>query len=417
MRPRTFIMIIVLLLLVAVAVVLFIARSSGGGPLANLVGGGDQSGEVVDNTDSPAENGEPGVPLPTPTPEINLVQVVVAKTDLPVGTQLRPDLLDTEFRPSTNVALVGGYTFTDPIDLVNEIVKVDISQGQAILQPMLAVNPNDLAQFGSDLSLYVENGRLAVAFPINALSGAAYAMRPGDYVDIIMSLLLLEVDEEFGSPLPNNVVRIDTEALIDGTNFVQGGATTQGRLELVPELDLVAEIVPGLPSDDPIANAYLANYERGEQIPRRVTQHTIQQAEVLWIGTWNDQRADELPERDPLAEQLGTQEVDANGNPIIPTPTPVPQRVDNPPDVVILSMTHQDALALKWALETGIDITLALRAQGDNTTFATNSVSLPQIVEQGGLIRPEPTEFVLSPPWQEVPVPHLPIFAPGAPTE
>lgn len=405
MRPRTFILLILVLLVGAAAVLLVIARTSGGGPLAGLVGGGeDQPSGIVEEGETAAETDGDGVaaptPLPTPTRGVNLTAVVVAKTDLPIGTQLRPDLLDIEFRPDSNIALQGNYTFDDVTNLSGEFIRVPVSKGQAILQPMLALNASDLGQFGSDLSLYVSSGRVAVAFPINTLTGAAYAMRPGDLVDILMSLTAVRADEDFNTPLPNQDVRIDVQALAAGGSFVQGEAGIFGRLELVPELDLVAEIVPGAVA--------LPGMEENQQIPRRVTQLTIQQAEVLWVGTWEDPRDVPPPDEEETDEAAGEGETTA-----VPTPTPVPQRFDNPPDVVILNMPAQDALALKWALEVGLDSTLALRAQGDNTTFTTTSVSLPQIVEQGGLIRPEPGEFLLAPPWEEVPVPFLPADPPG----
>ena len=93
-----------------------------------------------------------------------------------------------------------------------------------------------------------------------------------------------------------------------------------------------------------------------------------------------------------------------------PTPTPGPEneRPEAQPDVVILSLTSQDALTLKWALDTGIDIDLVLRAQGDNSLFVTTGVSLPQIVEQGVLTIPEPAEVGLEPRVDQVPTPGVP---------
>ncbi|RMD52035.1 MAG: hypothetical protein D6835_02600, partial [Candidatus Thermofonsia bacterium] len=118
MRPRTFILLILVLLVGAVAAVLLIARSSDGGLLSNLGGDNQPAEDVVIEDGVPVtDGGEDGSfqpqPLPTPTPVINLVPVVVAKTDLPVGTQLRPDLLTVEERPDSNIALQGGYTFDD----------------------------------------------------------------------------------------------------------------------------------------------------------------------------------------------------------------------------------------------------------------------------------------------------------------
>jgi hypothetical protein len=55
-----------------------------------------------------------------------------------------------------------------------------------------------------------------------------------------------------------------------------------------------------------------------------------------------------------------------------------------------------------------VNVDLVLRSQGDNTVFATTSVSLPQFVEQGVLTVPEPAEFGLEPRVDLVPTPGVP---------
>ena len=92
---------------------------------------------------------------------------------------------------------------------------------------------------------------------------------------------------------------------------------------------------------------------------------------------------------------------------LVPTPTPLPVRLEATPDIVILSMPAQDALALKWSLERGLDIDLALRAPGDTTVFATNSVSLPVLVDNGALRIPEKSEFGVDPSMSQLEFPTL----------
>ena len=95
-----------------------------------------------------------------------------------------------------------------------------------------------------------------------------------------------------------------------------------------------------------------------------------------------------------------------------PAPAPTKQRPEDAPDLAILSMSAQDALALKWALETGIDIRLVLRAQGDNSVFATTSVSLPQVFDQGFLTPPEPADVGLEPRIDRLQPPSVPVNPP-----
>ena len=152
------------------------------------------------------------------------------------------------------------------------------------------------------------------------------------------------------------------------------------------------------------------NDERDEQTER---------GEVLWVGTWRDtdEPLVEVPlvpdARPPEGEQTSEGEEEAAPRqPAAPTAVPTLAspfaRRDLRPDVVILSMAAQDALTLKWALDRGLDIDLALRAQGDNSIFVTTGVSLPQLVEQGGLLIPERGDFDAHPRADDVEPPSLP---------
>lgn len=391
MRPRTLILLVVVLIVGAGVVLLLLFRDTDNGPLSFLSRGDDeQTAESTPVPSEPSEGEEETGPLPTPTPAVRFEPVVIARADLPVGERIRADLIDVVSRPEDNVAVIAGVTFSDPEEVIGQIVKVAVSRGQEILKPMIALSPSDIGSLGSDLSLYVDQGRVAVAFPINELSGAAYAMRPGDKVDALMSLTVLRVDEEFQTKRPNVWERVFEPALTAGEAFLFP-PTTEGRLELIPVINTIAVIGPG---------------EGEEQIPRRVTQLGTQQMEVLWVGTWNDPRT-ALEQQFPADADKSPPESDAIGSDANP-PVPTKVRPEDNPDVVVLSMTAQDALVVKWALENGLNVDLALRAQGDNSVFATTSVSLPQIVEQGILSIPETGEFSPEPRIDQLTPPEVP---------
>jgi Flp pilus assembly protein CpaB len=393
MRPRTFILVILVFVLIAVAAVLI---------YINLIGnGGDGNGDTAGDTPT-GETGEGPIteatPIP-PTPALRLETVVIARVDLPVGTRLTMDLLELEQRPNTNIALQGSYHFATIEELEGRITRVDIQKGDAVLAPMVALQATDLATFGSDLSLYVDRGKVAVAFPVNERSGAAFAMRPGDMVDIMMTASVIDLDPDFKTALPNVLEILDQLDLFSGLFFPP---IPQGRLEFIEEFNQIIHIVPK--SDEGAA----ADSEEGfgRSIPKRVTQLTIQQAEVLWIGTWQDRQQLEREQAAASEEAATGIETEA----VLPTPTPLPERNLSEPflDVVILSMPTQDAIALKWAFERGLDIDLALRAQGDIQSFVTTSVSLFEIVEQEGLLVPQLPDFDLQPRADELLPPSLP---------
>ncbi len=425
MRPRTFILLIAVLLIGALAVVLVIANNSDGGLLAGLGRGQattDGPTQPVDDTGS--ESGlEPGIPVPTPTPKPGFQRVVVTKIDIPIGTRITEDLIEIKSRPDTNIAVQGGYTIEDPDEVIGKIARYDIAKGQEIIRDMLAVNATDMGSLGSDLALYIDQGDVAVAFKIDQLSGAAYAVRPGDLVDMLMTLRLIEIDPEFRTALPNFVQRVIDPELRQNGQFLIEDITPQGRLEFIEEIGQVAEIIP--------SSIYIEgqDFEPGSPIPKRVTQLTIQQAEVLWVGTWKTPEEILAAEQENIAQTAPVDSTLATDiEETAPSVEEEPKRCINTltgeltacpvvrralrPDVVILGMSSQDALALKYAIERGIDIDLALRAQGDLSNFVTTSVSLPQIVEQGGLTVPPPADFDLHPRPEEIVIPSLPAQPP-----
>ena len=127
-------------------------------------------------------------------------------------------------------------------------------------------------------------------------------------MDAFMSLTMVDLDPEFQTELPNVLQRVDETALQEGGEFLFP-PTSEGRLELVPVINTVASIGPG---------------SGEEPIPRRVTQLTLQQMEVLWVGSWRDPRRGFLQEFDadievqPDPATLGEEEAPP------PTPTPAP---------------------------------------------------------------------------------------------
>jgi Flp pilus assembly protein CpaB len=387
MNRRAFILLILVLFVLAIVVVLYIALQSGGVP--GISTNNDTPAIVSSEGDAPDDVGSndmQAAPLPQEEePVLTLTTVVVAAADLPPGTRLTEALLQTENRPSNNIAITGGYTFNDPEDLIGRIVKVYVPRGEAILNPMIAINTNDLANLGSDLALYIDQGNVTIAFPIDRYSGVAFALRPGDFVDVMMTARMVRTDPEFRTQLPNITQRVIQSRLLEGQQFLFP-EMPQGRLQFIDDIGQTAEIIPSTVSLE------AQDFDAGDPIPKRVTQLTIQQAKVMWVGTWRE------PTPDPEAAEAGP---DA-------TPTPLPVRLVDQPDVVLLSMPLQDALVLKWAMERGVFINLALRAPNDRDIYNTTAVSLPVIVDQGALAEPVPSEFDFHPRADEVPVPSIP---------
>ncbi|MEW5961344.1 MAG: RcpC/CpaB family pilus assembly protein, partial [Chloroflexota bacterium] len=154
------------------------------------------------------QGGGGGVPLlsqPTPTPlpvlpedqGVPTTQVIVALQPIGRGASFVQGSIGRRDWPANNVP---PDIIADEAETIGKVAKTEIVQGQVIVRSMLA----DLAGAG-EASFQVPAGRVAVAYPINRQTSVAYAVQPGDYVDILVTAFFVDVDEEFQTTLPNKL--------------------------------------------------------------------------------------------------------------------------------------------------------------------------------------------------------------------
>jgi len=342
---RVGLIIIVLIILVLVVVVGVIAL-----------------GSIFNGSNTPASNGNPTQEAPTPVPQ---TQIIVAQHDIRRGARLTQDDVQAADWPDSmippNAYTVGSTPDQPGLEQIDgKIARVDILANQPVLSNMVADEKDlSLQATGSDAALMIPSGQVAVAFPLNRMMGVAYALRTGDHIDVLMSFRFVDVDKQFQSLLPNNV-----GAATAFPSSSQGSQppplTIAGREENGPFSTKIM-VVPSEP-----------------QRPRQVTQMVIKNAIVLHLGDW------------PLTDTLES---------IVVTPaptaaatagaTPAPQGASPtelppaPPDIITLIMSRQDALVLKYSLETGASIDFALRSALDNdvTDVSTDSVTLQYLMD------------------------------------
>lgn len=359
------ILLIIVVLVIGVVVVVVLGRRGGEGGVAGIVGGAQE-------TPTP-------VPSPTPPPTIN---VIVAARDIPRGTRLGlqdvtilgwPDL--AEAPPPPNALIVGITEDAAGLEQVEgRIARVDILNGQPVLDHMLTPGdePTSLADAGSDAALLIPSGSVAMAIPITRLSSVGYALRQGDHVDILMSFRFVDVDEDFQTILPNSVDTTLIPAGIEGVSgFQLAGREEEGAF------GTTLLVVPSV-------------LDQGRQRPRQTTQLVVDNAIVLRLGNWPLSDLDRPIVITPAAPPTPSEEEEGPA----PTPTPVP--AVPVPDIITLVMTRQDALVLKYALEVGADVDLALRSALDDdiTNIVTDSVTLQYIIDFYNVA--EPPRFTIA---------------------
>ena len=217
-----------------------------------------------------APEGEEGVPYAPPE---GMREVVVAAQNVPRGSRVTSDALMTAQWPETSVP---DGALADMESALGRIARVDIVRDMPILDGMLTDTPGDLSGMGSDAALQIPPGKVAYAVPVSRYTGVAWSIRPGDHLDVIISLLVVDLDEEFQTPLPNNASCVQPP---EGEGCTSG---VLGRLEVLP-------------------NSWVVNLRPdGSQQPRLVTQLTVQDAIVLRVGDWPSERAAPAPDEEQV---------------------------------------------------------------------------------------------------------------------
>jgi Flp pilus assembly protein CpaB len=301
------------------------------------------------------------------TPEATIPDqefIILAALDIPRGSLITADELVQSLFPSD---LITDTMITDLSLAVGQIARMEINRGIPLTSNMITDQAGDLVEVGSETSLSIPPGYTAIAIPMNRLSGVAYALRTGDKVDVLFSILVVSLDDRFQTVLPN----------LAGTLVSAGNPIGSPPIYLTASNNQqTAEL--GRVETEPVTGQLLYLMPQGVQRPRMVTQRLIENATVLHIGTF------------PLESDLAGAEIAQPQGVGAPAAQPgqETQAAPDPPDVVTLIVTPQDALALNWALKARADLMLTLRGPGDDTLTETTSVTLQYLLEEYSIAVP-----------------------------
>lgn len=314
------------------------------------------------------------------------INVVMAVQPIPRGGIIMPEQLGyLEYPPSGTIQGM----FTNIGDVIGKRARYDILPGVPVTSNMLVETSAEVAQTGSDASLLIPSGMVAFPIPIDRFSSLAYGLRAGDHVNVIATLLLSDLDTNFQTVLPNNTgAVISPGAIVFHCPQVEEVACNLTVSELLQTL--TAQVVSGgagspqgVPEGEPSINQTFYIVPSEPQRPRLVSQTLLQDITVLHLGNflYTDQNGNEV--------QPQSTTLDAAGNTVS---VPV-----NPPDLITLIVSPQDAVTLNYLIYAGANLTLALRSSGDSSTVTTEAVTLQYLLQTYNIPVPTKLPYGLSP--------------------
>lgn len=115
--------------------------------------------------------------------------LVIVKTNITARSVIEADQLVVKNVPAQGYPQ-GGFSTVQ--NVVGSVALLNLSAGDLLLSPMLdrpnSQNSGNSNSIGSTTALTVPDGKRAVAIPISLVSGVGYAVKPGDHVDVLVTI-------------------------------------------------------------------------------------------------------------------------------------------------------------------------------------------------------------------------------------
>ncbi len=157
---------------------------------------------------------------PVAVKETRAVQVVVANVDLPWGTKINAETLTT--KPYFEESLPNGY-HSNPADLAGRILVTPVVAGEPVLESRLA--PTTLKQGG--IPAVLKPGTRAISVQGNKVIGIAGFIKPGNRVDVLLTIRKPGTEEEFTKTILDNMLVLAT-----GTQIVESSDGKQSPVDV-----------------------------------------------------------------------------------------------------------------------------------------------------------------------------------------
>ena len=157
----------------------------------------------------------------TPTPVV-MTKVVAMTQKVERGDILTADKLELVDYEADKVT---PSMYTDINEVVGKMVLVNLDQYMVVTSNF--VTGSQITEQGSNDALFISPGMVAVSIPITRLSSVSYAPQRGDHVNVIVTLLFVDLDPAWQTILPNWTGNVIGPA---GGSVSEGGGITDKQL-------------------------------------------------------------------------------------------------------------------------------------------------------------------------------------------
>ena len=285
------------------------------------------------------------------------------------------------------------------------VFAAELTPGIPLMRSMLLGRDEIITLDGSIWSRSIPRGSVAVSIPISRLSSVSYAPRPGDHVNLITTMMFVDLDTEFQSITPSYTGLVIASGPPDPETGERDPLTVSIG-SLLPrdlpdpesgQLGSPNSRVPGIYGRvviDPVLGQAVYLVPSEEQRPRLVSHMMLQDIMVLQVGNFPlEGEAEAAAAAAAAQQQQQGQEQQA--------PTIVK------PDVITLIVTPQDAVTFNYLIYAGAELTLALRYPQDDIRIDTSPVTLQFLLEQYRLPVPVRLPYGLHPGLRDLEAPIL----------
>jgi pilus assembly protein CpaB len=321
--------------------------------IAVMGGGGDEEAEVPATTN-----------------------VVMALQPINRGEVINAERLRLIAYPTEN--LIPGLMFENVEDVVGKFALYDLNQGVIITKNMVVDNAYLIPSLETSYALMIPKEWVAVSIPINRFSSVSYGLQRGDHVNLIVSMLFVDLDTEFQTRTPNQ------------TSDVLSPGPPAARSHIVA--DVQGDTRMGVAYlDDALNQPFFLVPSEATPRPRLVTQTLIQDVVVLHVGDFFEPPAQPTEEGEMVSSTSGY------------------------PTNVTIIVSPQDAVTLNYLMLTGARLSMALRPPNDESQILSEAVTLDYLLSRYAIPLPSRLPYGLEPRVDELVLPRPANPVTGAP--